>query len=96
MYSVTYFHPVPRIIIHAVLQPAFCRATTDSRPRMTRVSDTLSWEEMCQLTGPDMDFLLQYYPENQVPTFRELRIAQGAPDPQSDLFDGSFGFSVGA
>ena len=64
---------------------------------MTRVSDTYSWEEMCQLTEADMDFLLRYYPENKVPSFDELRLAQGYPEPQRlDLFDGSFGFSVGA
>ena len=63
---------------------------------MTRVSDRLSWEDMCQLTEKDMDFLLRYYAENRVPSFSELRIAQGEPDPRDpDLFDGSFGFSVG-
>ncbi|SPO01465.1 related to siroheme synthase [Cephalotrichum gorgonifer] len=72
----------------------------ESRKRMawmTKVSDTFSWEEMCKLTDEDMDFLLRYYPENKAPSFSELRIAQGAPDPQGvDPFDGSFGFSVGA
>lgn len=64
---------------------------------MTKVSDAFSWEEMCQLTDKDMDFLLRYYAENKVPSFSELRIAQGEPDPRNldDLFDGSFGFSVG-
>ena len=52
---------------------------------------------MCQLTDNDMDFLLRYYAANKVPSFSELRIAQGEPDPKKvdDLFDGSFGFSVG-
>ena len=64
---------------------------------MTKVSDALSWDEMCHLTDQDMDCLLQYYAENKVPSFSELRIAQGEPDPRNveDLFDGSFGFSVG-
>lgn len=63
---------------------------------MTKVSDAFSWEEMCELTDKDMDFLLRYYAGNKVPSFSELRIAQGEPDPrESDLFDGSFGFSVG-
>lgn len=62
---------------------------------MTKVSDTLSWEEMCELTETDMDFLLRYYPKNVVPTFEELRVAQGYPPQKLDLFDGSFGFSVG-
>lgn len=96
MYFVNYFFPAPRTLCMPSCHGLLAGHPLTPRPRMTRVSDTLSWEEMCQLTEPDMDFLLQYYPENQVPTFRELRIAQGAPDPQSDLFDGSFGFSVGA
>jgi precorrin-2 dehydrogenase/sirohydrochlorin ferrochelatase len=64
---------------------------------MTKVSDAYSWEEMSQLTEDDMDVLLRYYPENKVPTFDEIRVAQGFPEQQRlDLFDGSFGFSVGA
>ena len=51
---------------------------------------------MCQLSDDDMNFLLRYYATNEVPTFSELRIAQGELDPQKlDLFDGSFGFSIG-
>ena len=63
---------------------------------MSKVSDKYSWDEMCELTDKDMDFLLRYYAENKVPSFSELRIARGEPDPRElDLFDGSFGFSVG-
>lgn len=64
--------------------------------RISKVSDAYSWEDMCQLTDKDMDFLLGYYAENKVPSFSELRIAQGEPDPRKlDVFDGSFGFSIG-
>jgi precorrin-2 dehydrogenase / sirohydrochlorin ferrochelatase len=64
--------------------------------RMIKVSDAFSWEEMCSFTDADMDCLLGYYPKNRVPTMDELRSAQGLSEKKLDLFDGSFGFSVGA
>ncbi len=67
--------------------------------RMTRVSDTYKWAEMCQLTEEDMDNLLLFYPPNKVPTMEALQaLRKNPPVPASllDLFDGSFGFSVGA
>lgn len=64
---------------------------------MIKVSDAYSWAEMCDLTDADMECLLKYYADNKVPTMDELRSAQGQGDGQRvDLFDGSFGFSVGA
>ena len=65
---------------------------------MSKVSDTYKWEDMCELTSDDMDNLLLFYPANKVPSMDVLRaLRSGCKDPQKiDLFDGSFGFSVGA
>lgn len=64
---------------------------------MTKVSNAYEWEEMCDLTPEDMDNLLKFYPDNKVPSLDELRAMRKNPDPpKADIFDGSFGFSVGA
>lgn len=65
---------------------------------MTNVSDAYSLEEMCGLTEEDMNNLLRYYPSGKVPSMDVLRSLRGGnPDPSKlDVFDGSFGFSVGA
>lgn len=65
--------------------------------RMSKVSDTYKWEDMCELTDDDMDNLLLFYPANKVPSMDVLRALRvGSKDPEKvDLFDGSFGFSVG-
>ncbi len=41
--------------------------------RMSRVSDTYKWEEMCDLTEEDMDNLLLFFPPNKVPSIEALR-----------------------
>lgn len=63
---------------------------------MTRVSDTYKWEEMCQLSDEDMDNLLLFYPPNKVPTIKALQALRKEPPQDQDIFEGSFGFSVGA
>ena len=63
---------------------------------MTKVSDAYSFEEICELTEEDLENLLQFYPENKVPTFNDLRNMRSHPDGALDVFDGSFGFSVGS
>jgi len=64
---------------------------------MTRVSDAFSWDEMCGLTDEDMANLLRYYPSGRVPSLDVLKAMRGNADvSQLDVFDGSFGFSVGA
>ena len=64
---------------------------------MTRVSDAYSWDEMCGLTEEDMGNLLKYYPSGRVPSLDLLKAMRGGVDAsQLDVFDGSFGFSVGA
>lgn len=63
---------------------------------MSKVSDTYKWEEMCRLTEEDMDNLLLFYPANKVPDMDILLALRGGIDPKKlDVFDGSFGFSVG-
>jgi precorrin-2 dehydrogenase/sirohydrochlorin ferrochelatase len=75
--------------------------TEDSPKRMTwmsKVSDTYKWEEMCDLTEEDMDNLLLFYPANRVPSMDILRALRGGDSDikKLDVFDGAFGFSVGA
>ncbi|KAJ9137486.1 Siroheme biosynthesis protein met8 [Pleurostoma richardsiae] len=74
--------------------------TEDSRKRMgwmTRVSDSYSWEAMCSLTDEDMDNLLRFYSKGDVPPLDVLKSMRGDPSLEKlDVFDGSFGFSVGA
>jgi precorrin-2 dehydrogenase/sirohydrochlorin ferrochelatase len=60
---------------------------------MTKVSDAYPWDQMCGLTEEDMTNLLRFYPSGKVPTLDELKAMRAKPDP---VFDGSFGFSVGA
>ncbi|CAF3513146.1 hypothetical protein SNK03_007043 [Fusarium graminearum] len=64
---------------------------------MSKVSDTYKWDEMCGLTDEDMDNLLLFYPPNKVPSMDVLQALRGGNDVKKlDVFDGSFGFSVGA
>ncbi|KAG5755756.1 hypothetical protein H9Q69_000876 [Fusarium xylarioides] len=64
---------------------------------MSKVSDTYKWDEMCGLTDEDMDNLLLFYPANKVPAMDVLLALRGGTDVKKlDVFDGSFGFSVGA
>ncbi len=60
---------------------------------MTKVSDAYPWDQMCGLSEEDMTNLLRFYPAGKVPTLEELKAMRAKPDP---VFDGSFGFSVGA
>ncbi|KAK4677614.1 Bifunctional dehydrogenase and ferrochelatase [Podospora pseudoanserina] len=65
---------------------------------MKDVSDRYSWEEMCEMTDEDMTNLLTFYEPNRVPSFHDLRgmRASAIEAAKADVFDGSFGFSVGA
>lgn len=64
---------------------------------MIKVSNAYSWEEMCDMSDEDMENLLKYYDGNSVPTIDELLAMRKDYDPtKTDVFDGSFGFSVGA
>lgn len=64
---------------------------------MTKVSDSFTWEEMCHLTGEDMDNLMRFYASAEVPSLEALLAMRENPDlAKTEVFDGSFGFSVGA
>jgi precorrin-2 dehydrogenase / sirohydrochlorin ferrochelatase len=64
---------------------------------MTKVSDAFSWDEMCNLTDEDMDNLLKFYGPNKVPELDMLKSMRGGKSPEDiDVFEGSFGFSIGA
>ncbi|PFH57488.1 hypothetical protein XA68_15001 [Ophiocordyceps unilateralis] len=64
---------------------------------MSKVSDTYQWSEMCSLTEEDMDNLLLFYPADTAPSMDILVALRGGNDVSKlDVFDGSFGFSVGA
>lgn len=63
---------------------------------MIKVSDAYSFEELCSLTDEDVDNLLRFYADNTVPPLDILLSMRGNPDlSKIDVFDGSFGFSVG-
>lgn len=64
---------------------------------MSKVSDTYEWKEMCTFSEEDMENLLLFYPANKVPSMDILLALRGGTDMKKlDVFDGSFGFSVGA
>lgn len=65
---------------------------------MSKVSEEYRWEEMCELTDEDMENLLLFYPANKVPSWDVLKALRGTDGDikQLDVFDGAFGFSVGA
>lgn len=63
---------------------------------MSKVSDTYTWEQMCQLNEEDMDNLLLFYPPNKVPSFSVILALRGGQTVEDlDVFEGQFGFSVG-
>lgn len=77
--------------------PEPTRAYADKMARMSKVSDSYKWEEMCNFTEEDMDNLLLFYPPDKVPSMDILLALRGGTDVKKlDVFDGSFGFSVGA
>ena len=61
---------------------------------MTKVSDAYSWEEICELSEEDMDNLLRFYADNTAPPLDVLKSMRDGGEVR--VFDGSFGFSVGA
>ena len=63
---------------------------------MSKVSDTYTWDEMCELSDGDMENLLKFYASGKVPTLAELKGPRHCPETGLPRpFDGSFGFSVG-
>lgn len=73
-------------------------ATEDGPQRMgwmIKVSDAFTFEQFCDMTDEDMENLLRYYAKGNVPSLDVLKGMRGNPDYDFDVFDGSFGFSVG-
>lgn len=63
---------------------------------ISRVSDTYAWGDMVDLSEEDMDNLLKYYGPNKVPELDVLKSMRGGRTEEDlDVFDGSFGFSIG-
>ncbi|XWW98747.1 hypothetical protein V2A60_006749 [Cordyceps javanica] len=63
---------------------------------MSKVSDTYKWEEMCQMTHEDMENLLLFYPANKAPSMDIIKSLRDVRDVEAlDVFEGSFGFSIG-
>jgi precorrin-2 dehydrogenase/sirohydrochlorin ferrochelatase len=64
---------------------------------MSKVSDSYKWDDLCDLTEEDMENLLLFYPANKVPAMDVLLALRGGNSDvkKLDVFDGSFGFSVG-
>lgn len=83
-----------------VMLRAVAPAPADGARRMewmTKVSDAYDWEDMCELDEEDMGNLLRFYPSNEVPSLDVLKSMRAGGDyGKIDVFDGSFGFSVGA
>jgi precorrin-2 dehydrogenase / sirohydrochlorin ferrochelatase len=51
---------------------------------------------MCNFIEEDLDNLLRFYDAGEVPSLDVLLAMRGNPDYRNlDVFDGSFGFSVG-
>lgn len=61
---------------------------------MIKVSDAYSWEAFCDLTEEDMENLLAFYADGEVPTLDLLKSMRRDRIGEY-VFDGSFGFSVG-
>ncbi|KAJ0118562.1 siroheme synthase [Diaporthe amygdali] len=61
---------------------------------MIKVSDAYSWEAFCDLTEEDMENLLAFYSNGEVPPLDLLKSMRKDPTGEY-VFDGSFGFSVG-
>jgi len=56
---------------------------------MSKVCESWSLEDICEMQEKDMETLLGYYGPNEVPTFEEVRMGDGVG---SFGFDGSFGW----
>jgi len=63
---------------------------------MTKISDTFAWDEWCSFTDEDTDNILKFYAHGGVPSYDELMaLRRDGGFGKVDVFDGSYGFSVG-
>lgn len=57
--------------------------------RMSKVCESWSLDELCDMDEQDMEYLLKHYKPGKVPSLREIR---GEDEPEFSAFDGSFGW----
>lgn len=57
---------------------------------MSRVCETWTLEELCEMTDADMEALLRFYGPDSVPSLQQIR---DGDDEETFAFDGSFGWS---
>ncbi|KAF2092815.1 siroheme synthase middle domains-like protein [Rhizodiscina lignyota] len=57
---------------------------------MSKVCETWSFQELCDMTDEDMEALLGFYGPNAVPSLQQLRYGE---QPDTFGYDGSFGWS---
>jgi precorrin-2 dehydrogenase / sirohydrochlorin ferrochelatase len=56
---------------------------------MSRVCETWSLEDLCDMNEKDMEALLGYYKSSGIPSLEQLRLGE---QPGVPVFDGSFGW----
>jgi len=59
---------------------------------MSKVCESWSLEDLCDMDEEDMGRLLGFYKSGTVPSFEQIRIGE---EPGAYEFDGSFGWSMG-
>jgi precorrin-2 dehydrogenase / sirohydrochlorin ferrochelatase len=63
---------------------------------MSDVSDKYRWDDLAAFTDEDLDNLLRFYQSGKVPELSMLTGMRGGRLPEDvDIFDGSYGFSLG-
>jgi precorrin-2 dehydrogenase / sirohydrochlorin ferrochelatase len=59
---------------------------------MSRVCESWSLEELCDMEEDDMDKLLSHYRDGDVPSFAQVRGTDDGDNEKIIGFDGSFGW----
>ena len=67
--------------------PAAYRSVLIRFSMISKLCETWSLEELCQMDEDDMDTLLEYFATNKIPLFSEIRVADVVYE-----FDGGFGW----
>lgn len=58
--------------------------------RMSKVCESWSLEDLCEMNEADMEALLGFYKPNVVPSLDEVRLGE---EPGVPTFDGTFGWA---
>jgi len=67
------------------------RSYANERGRMSKVCESWTLEDLCDMDDADMQALLGFYRPNTVPSLDQLRLQE---EPGVYHFDGSFGWAV--